>query len=72
MSKPLCAVRGLVAPGAMCGKHIAGGKCGFAGECEHQREPAPERQKRTCIACGARHPFNPDGTPVGGALPCGH
>lgn len=27
---------------------------------------------RTCLGCNARHPFNEDGTPVGGALPCGH
>lgn len=34
------------------------------------QQPKPEH--RTCLGCGARHPINPDGTPVGGALPCGH
>ena len=27
---------------------------------------------RIALGCGARHPVNQDGTPVGGALPCGH
>lgn len=35
-------------------------------------KPAPAQQEKTCLGCGKRHPFNPDGTPVGGALPCGH
>ena len=35
-------------------------------------EPQPEPEHRTCLGCGARHPINPDGTPVGGSLPCGH
>jgi hypothetical protein len=34
--------------------------------------PAQATQEKTCIGCGKRHPFNADGTPVGGALPCGH
>ena len=29
-------------------------------------------ETKTCLGCGARHPFNADGTPVGGSLPCGH
>lgn len=33
-----CAVRGIVAPGAACGKHRIGGGCGLDGACEHQRE----------------------------------
>lgn len=33
-----CAVRGMIVPGAMCGKVIVGGKfCGHDGECEHKR-----------------------------------
>ncbi|WP_440111689.1 hypothetical protein [Acidovorax sp. BL-A-41-H1] len=32
----------------------------------------PEPEHRTCLGCGARHPINPDGTPEGGGLPCGH
>lgn len=35
-------------------------------------EPQPTPEHRTCLGCGARHPINPDGTPVGGSLPCGH
>jgi hypothetical protein len=39
--KPLCAVRGAIRPGAMCGSVIVGMQfCGFAGKCEHQREPS--------------------------------
>lgn len=29
-------------------------------------------RQRTCIGCGQRHDFHEDGTPVGGAMPCGH
>lgn len=38
--KPLCAVNGMVAPSAMCGKIIVGRKyCGAeSGTCEHQRD----------------------------------
>lgn len=32
----------------------------------------PVQEQKTCIACGQRVTVNPDGTPVGGALPCGH
>lgn len=39
-----------------------------AQEPENIQKPEP----RTCLGCGARHPVNQDGTPVGGALPCGH
>ncbi|AOG22730.1 hypothetical protein [Acidovorax sp. RAC01] len=35
-------------------------------------EPQPEPEHRTCLGCGLQHPVNPDGTPVGGCLPCGH
>lgn len=35
-------------------------------------EQPPQTEHRTCLGCGARHPVNQDGTPVGGALPCGH
>lgn len=34
--------------------------------------PKDAPQQRTCLGCGNRHPFNADGTPVGGAIPCGH
>ena len=35
--RPLCAVRGLIRPGAMCGSVIVGGKlCGFDGACPHK------------------------------------
>jgi hypothetical protein len=33
-----CVVRGVLAPGGMCGKIIVGGKfCGHDGPCEHKR-----------------------------------
>lgn len=35
-------------------------------------ETQPEPEHRTCLGCGLQHPVNPDGTPVGGCLPCGH
>ncbi len=35
-------------------------------------EPQPTPEHRTCLGCGLQHPVNPDGTPVGGCLPCGH
>jgi len=39
---PLCAVRGMIQPGAMCGKVIVGMKyCGHAGECKHKRDATP-------------------------------
>lgn len=35
--RPICAVKGLVRPGAMCGAIIVGGKyCGHNGECSHK------------------------------------
>ena len=39
VSKPLCSVAGVVAPGAMCGHVIVGRKyCGAPpGDCEHQK-----------------------------------
>lgn len=37
-----------------------------------QPTPVPTPEQRTRLGCGRRHPCNPDGTPVGGALPCGH
>jgi len=34
--------------------------------------PTQKPEPKRCIGCGRLHPINPDGTPVGGALPCGH
>lgn len=43
--KPMCAVHGMVRPGAMCSKVIVGMKlCGFSGQCEHQRHADPVKQ----------------------------
>ncbi len=37
--KPTCAVRGMIRPGAICGKIIVGMKyCGYKGECQHKVE----------------------------------
>lgn len=37
MSKPICKVKGMIQPGAMCGYVIVGMKhCGFSGDCEHK------------------------------------
>jgi hypothetical protein len=39
--KPRCAVRGMLARGAMCSSVIVGGKfCGFNGACPHKIEPS--------------------------------
>ena len=43
-------------------------RCARCGAEKHR----PVQEQKTCLGCGKRHPFNPDGTPVGGALPCGH
>lgn len=38
--KPTCAVKGLIAPRAMCGHIIVGLKyCGYSGNCPYKREP---------------------------------
>lgn len=38
--KPTCAVRGMIRPGAMCGKIIVGMKyCGSRDECQHKIVP---------------------------------
>lgn len=43
--RPLCAVRGLLYGGrAVCGSVINAKKCGFDGQCEHQREPVPLKE----------------------------
>lgn len=35
--RPRCAVRGMVRPGAVCGKVIVGMEfCGYSGECPHK------------------------------------
>lgn len=41
-NRPTCAVRGVIAPGALCPQVIVGMQfCGAKpGTCEHQREPA--------------------------------
>lgn len=36
-----------------------------------QPAPKPEPEPKTCLGCGARHPYKPDGTPVL-PMPCGH
>lgn len=35
-TKPVCVVRGLLAPSAMCGSYRVGGGCGHVGDCEHK------------------------------------
>lgn len=51
MSKPqqqkiLCAVGGMIRPGAMCGAVIVGLKyCGHTGNCQHQIKPLAEKNK---------------------------
>lgn len=58
MGNPLCAVRGSLGPGAMCGFVIVGAKeCGLPalGQCEHQRVLVD------CAACNGAE-----------GLPCSH
>ena len=38
---PRCAVKGLVAPRAMCACVVVGGRCGTKGPCEHKLESLP-------------------------------
>ncbi len=52
---PMCAVRGLVAPRAMCACVVMGGRCGTKGPCEHKMEPKP---------AAASWPYDSEGTPV--------
>lgn len=50
--KPGCTVRGLIAPGVMCGSVIVGSQsCGFNGSCEHQ-VPAAEPAQSGLVDCG--------------------
>lgn len=45
VERPKCAVRGLVAPGGMCGKVIVGATyCGHSGECVHKVMPTIVQQ----------------------------
>lgn len=32
----------------------------------------PKTTLKTCLSCGSVHECNSDGSPVNGALPCGH
>lgn len=43
----------------------------MAAPTSHSDEDATQN-KRTCLSCFGRFPVQDDGTPVGGALPCGH
>ena len=37
--KMICAVRGLIQPGSMCGSVIGTKVCGYSGPCKHQQKP---------------------------------
>lgn len=52
---PLCAVKGLVAPRAMCACVVMGGRCGTKGPCQHKLDPKPATASR---------PYDSEGTPV--------
>ncbi len=40
MTRPVCALKGMIRPGAMCSQIIVGLKyCGYKGECPHKVEP---------------------------------
>ena len=52
---PLCAVKGLVAPCAMCACVMMGGRCGTKGPCPHKIEAKPAT---------ASWPYDSEGTPV--------
>ena len=54
-ARPLCAVRGMVRPGAMCGEVIVGGEfCGHAGECPHKLTPNASLEGRAAFGASAR------------------
>ena len=52
---PRCAVKGLVAPRAMCACVMMGGRCGNKGPCQHKLDPKPAT---------ASWPYDSEGTPV--------
>lgn len=52
---PRCAVKGLVAPRAMCACVMMGGRCGTKGPCPHKLEAKPAT---------ASWPYDSEGTPV--------
>lgn len=52
---PRCAVKGLVAPRAMCACVMMGGRCGTKGPCQHKLDPKPAT---------ASWPYDSEGTPV--------
>lgn len=52
---PLCAVKGLVAPRAMCACVMMGGRCGTNRPCPHKIEANPAT---------ASWPYDSEGTPV--------
>ena len=52
---PRCAVKGLVAPRAMCACVMMGGRCGTKGPCQHKIEAKPAT---------ASWPYDSEGTPV--------
>ena len=52
---PRCAVKGLVAPRAMCACVVMGGRCGTKGPCQHKLDPKPAT---------ASWPYDSEGTPV--------
>ena len=52
---PRCAVKGLVAPRAMCACVMVGGRCGTKGPCQHKLDPKPAT---------ASWPYDSEGTPV--------
>lgn len=54
-SLPMCAVKGLVAPRAMCACVMMGGRCGTKGPCQHKQESKPAT---------ASWPYDDMGTPV--------
>ena len=52
---PRCAVKGLVAPRAMCACVMMGGRCGTKGPCQHKLDPKPAT---------ASWPYDSEGAPV--------
>lgn len=56
-SRPSCSVRGLVAPGTMCGKVVMGGLCGYDGACKNKVLPMRLQTQAEANAYWADKPY---------------
>lgn len=55
---PRCAVKGLVAPRAMCACVVMGGRCGTKGPCQHKLDPKPAEPVNARMLEALKHILN--------------